>query len=40
MRGYRKKESARIRHRVFGPTADKTNLRNVRIRQPRGGRCC
>jgi len=39
MKGYRKRESAAMRARVFAPTADKTNLRNVRVRQPRGGRC-
>lgn len=39
MKGYRKKESAAMRHKVFSPTADKTNLKNVRVRQPRGGRC-
>lgn len=36
---YRKKESARRRHSIFAPTADKTNLQNVKRRQPRGGRC-
>lgn len=39
MKGYRKPESKYMRNKVFGPTADKTNMRNVRIRQPRGGRC-
>lgn len=39
MKGYRKPESKAMRKKVFGPTADKTNMRNVRIRQPRGGRC-
>lgn len=38
MRGYRKRESAGHRRAVFSATADKTNLRNVRMRQPRGGR--
>lgn len=36
--GYRKRESRAMRQRVFPPTADKTNMRNVRVRQPRGGR--
>lgn len=36
---YRKAESKSMRKKVFTPTADKKNLRNVRIRQPRGGRC-
>lgn len=39
MRGYRKRESAGMRKKMFAPTADKVNLRNVRMRQPRGGRC-
>lgn len=39
MKGYRKPESAKMRNKIFSPTADKTNLRNVRVRQPRGGRC-
>lgn len=37
--GYRKRESARRRNRVFSTTADKTNLQNVKLKQPRGGRC-
>lgn len=36
---YRKRESRAHRNRVFGPTADKVNVRNVKMRQPRGGRC-
>lgn len=39
MRGHRKRESASHRKAMFSPTADKTNLRNIRYRQPRGGRC-
>lgn len=39
MKGYRKKESRAMRNKVFAPTADKTNLKNVKFRQPRGGRC-
>lgn len=39
MQGYRRRESKAMRNKVFGPTADKTNMRNVRVRQPRGGRC-
>lgn len=39
MKGYRKPESKAMRKKVFGPTADKKNLRNIQIRQPRGGRC-
>ena len=39
MKGYRKRESAHKRHAMFSPTADKVNMRNVRMRQPRGGRC-
>ena len=39
MRGYRKKESGAKRHAMFSPTVDKVNMRNVRMRQPRGGRC-
>lgn len=38
MRGYRKRESAAMRRKIFSPTADKVNMRNVRYRQPRGGR--
>lgn len=36
---YRKRESRRMRSRIFSKTADKVNLRNIRYRQPRGGRC-
>ena len=36
---FRKRESGAMRRKLFSPTADKTNMRNVRIRQPRGGRC-
>ena len=39
MKGYRKRESAVRRRSLFGPTTDKVNMRNVRMRQPRGGRC-
>lgn len=35
---WRRKESAARKRRLFSPTADKVNLRNVRYRQPRGGR--
>lgn len=36
---YRRRESRAHKKKMFGPTADKVNVRNVRIRQPRGGRC-
>lgn len=36
---YRKRESRAMKNKIFSPTADKKNLRNIRIRQPRGGRC-
>lgn len=39
MQGYRKKESRSMKNKIFAPTADKTNLANVKRRQPRGGRC-
>lgn len=35
---YRKRESAGMKRAIFHKTADKTNLRNIRLRQPRGGR--
>lgn len=35
---FRKRESRRMRNSIFSPTADKKNLRNIRYRQPRGGR--
>lgn len=36
---YRRRESRSHKKKMFAPTADKTNLRNVKMRQPRGGRC-
>lgn len=36
---YRRRESRGHRNKMFAPTADKVNVRNVRMRQPRGGRC-
>lgn len=36
---YRRRESRAHRRSIFGPTADKVNLKNVKRRQPRGGRC-
>ena len=35
----RKRESRAHKRKMFAPTADKTNLRNVKVHHPRGGRC-
>lgn len=35
---FRFRESRSHKRRMFGPTADKVNVQNVRRKQPRGGR--
>lgn len=36
---FRKREARSMKNKVFSPTADKKNMRNIKLRQPRGGRC-
>ena len=36
---FRFRESRSHKKRTFGRTADKVNVQNVKMRQPRGGRC-